>query len=65
MDSNLYRFFKVQTAVEDAMAGYREIYEEKKKATIQSGLCLDRFIKKSEPTTEDPTNSLPSTSHDV
>jgi len=65
MDSNAYRFFKVQTAVEDAIAGYREIYEETKKATIQSGLCLDRFIKKSEPTTEDATNSLPSTSHDV
>ena len=65
MDSNAYRFLKVQTAVEDAIACYREIYEEEKKATIPSGRCLDRFIKKSETTTEDATNSLPSTSHDV
>jgi hypothetical protein len=65
MDCNAYRFLEIQTAVVDAIARYREIYEEKKRAKIQSGLCLDRFIKKSEPTTEDATNSLPSTSHDV
>jgi hypothetical protein len=65
MDSNAYRFLTVKTAVEDAIACYREIYEGKKKATIQSGLCIDRFIKKSLPTTEDATKSLPSTSHDV
>jgi len=65
MDSNAYRFSKVQTAVEVAIAGYREIYEIKKKATVQSGLCLDRFIKKSEHTTVNATNSLSSTSHDV
>jgi transposase-like protein len=38
MDSNAYRFLKVQTAMEDAIACYREIYEEKRKTAIQSGL---------------------------
>jgi len=65
MDCDAYRFLEIQTAVEDAIACYREVYEETKRATIQSCLCLDRFIKKSEPTTEDATNSVPSTSHDV
>lgn len=65
MDSNAYRFLEVQTAVEDAIACYREIYEEGRKATVQSGLCLDRLTKKSEPATEGPTKSVPSTSHAV
>ena len=38
MDCNAYRFLEIQTAVEDAIACYREICEEKKRATIQSGL---------------------------
>ena len=65
MDSNAYRFLKVKRDMEDAIACYREMYEENMKATIQSGLCLDTFIKESEPTTEDATNSQISTSHDV
>jgi len=38
MDCNTYRFLEIQTAVEDAIACYREIYEDKKRAGIQSGL---------------------------
>ena len=35
MDSNVYRFLEVQTAVEDAIACYREIYEEKKTSSFK------------------------------
>jgi hypothetical protein len=65
MDSNAYRFLAVQTAMEAVPACYREIYEEKMKATIQLGLCFESFIKKSEPITEDSTNPQPFKSHDV
>jgi hypothetical protein len=63
MDSNASRFLKVQRAMEDAIACYREIYEGKKAATIQ--LSFDRFIEKRGPTAADLTTSHPSTSYVV
>jgi hypothetical protein len=53
MDHNSSRFLKVNRGINDAMACYREIYEEKKKAIVQS--CLDKFVRKA-------GRSVPSTS---
>lgn len=57
-DPNSARFTKVYRSVTDAMRCYKEIYEEKKKASVQSS--LDSYIKKVERTpSQDP---VPSTS---
>jgi hypothetical protein len=42
MDLNSSRFLKVNRGIDDAMACYREICEEKKKAIVQSS--LDKFV---------------------
>jgi hypothetical protein len=46
MDPNSSRFLKVNRRTDDAMACYREIYEDKKKAIVQSS--LDKFVRKAE-----------------
>jgi hypothetical protein len=46
MDPNSSRFLKVNRGIDDAMACYREIYEERKKAIVQSS--LDKFVWKAE-----------------
>jgi hypothetical protein len=46
MDPNSSRFLKVNRGIDDAMACFREIYEEKKKAIVQSS--LDKFVRKAE-----------------
>jgi hypothetical protein len=38
MDPNATRFLKVQRGVDDMLTCYREIYGEKKKASVQSSL---------------------------
>jgi hypothetical protein len=60
MDSNSSRFLKVDRGIDDAMACYREIYEEKKKAIVQSS--LDKFVRKAgrpvHSTSPQPSNSF-------
>jgi hypothetical protein len=46
MDPNTTRFLKVQRGVDDVLTCYREIYEEKEKASVQSS--LDKFVRKIE-----------------
>ncbi|XP_006635468.2 tigger transposable element-derived protein 1-like [Lepisosteus oculatus] len=61
MDPNASRFMKVNRLIQDALACYREIYEEKKKATIQPS--LDKFMRKFEwPACAPSTSSAPCTS---
>jgi hypothetical protein len=65
MDPNATRFLKIQRGVDDMLTCYREIYEEKKKASVQSS--LDKFIRKIEqpvPFTspQSSTSQQPSTS---
>ena len=45
MDQNYERYAKVDRIFQDALACYREIYNEKKKKTVQSK--LDTYFKKS------------------
>jgi hypothetical protein len=63
MDPNSSRFLKVNRGIDDTLACYREIYEEKKKAPVQSS--LDKFVRKAErpaPSTspQPSTSSTPS-----
>jgi hypothetical protein len=46
MYPNATRFLKVQRGVDDMLTCYREIYKEKKKASVQSS--LDKFVRKIE-----------------
>jgi hypothetical protein len=46
MDPNSSRVLKVNRGIDDAMACYREIHEEKKKVIVQSS--LDKFVRKAE-----------------
>lgn len=58
MDPNSSRFLKVNSGIDKTLACYRQIYEEKKKATIQSS--LNTFVRKTErPATS--TSPQPST----
>jgi hypothetical protein len=59
MDPNSSRFLKLNRGIDDAMACYREIYEEKKNAIVQSS--LDEFIRKAERPASS-TSPQPSTS---
>uniref|UniRef100_A0A8C9SKK2 HTH CENPB-type domain-containing protein n=1 Tax=Scleropages formosus TaxID=113540 RepID=A0A8C9SKK2_SCLFO len=58
MDPNASRFFKVQRGVDESLACYREIYENKRKTADRSS----NFIRKTECTSQ-PAISQPSTSH--
>ncbi|XP_045381581.1 tigger transposable element-derived protein 1-like [Lemur catta] len=63
MDGNYERFKKVDRQIQDALACYREIYNEKKKQTVQSE--LDIFLKNAMPA-KPSTNidaPVPSASH--
>jgi hypothetical protein len=46
MDPNATRFLKVKRGMDDMLTCYREIYEEKRKASVQSS--LDKFVRKIE-----------------
>jgi hypothetical protein len=61
MDPNSSRFLKVNRGLDDTLACYREIHEEKRMATVQSS--LDKFIRKAE-RSEPSTYPQPSTSSD-
>lgn len=66
MDPNVERFTKVERIIQDAVRCYREIYEEKKKQTVQTKLSMF-LIKKTSPTStqeHDPDDPQPSTSKD-
>ncbi|XP_069776185.1 tigger transposable element-derived protein 1-like isoform X2 [Narcine bancroftii] len=58
MDQNVERFTKVDRQIQEALNCYRQIYEEKKKQTIQTNLSL--FFKHVTP----PTTPCPSTQRD-
>jgi hypothetical protein len=60
MDSNSPRFLKVNRGIDDTMACYREIYEEKKKATVQSS--LDKSVREADRSAPS-TSPQPSTSY--
>ena len=51
MDPNIERFARIERMAHDVFRPYREIYEEKKKHTIQTKLTM--FMK--EPTPVTPT----------
>lgn len=46
IDPNSSRFLKANKGIDETLACYRQIYEEKKKATIQSS--LNKFVRKVE-----------------
>ena len=47
MDPNIERFSRIERMVLDAFRPYREIYDEKRKRTIQTKLSM--FMKKTTP----------------
>jgi hypothetical protein len=49
MDPNVERFTKVERIIQDGVRCYREVYEEKRKQTIQTKLSMFH-IKKTSPT---------------
>jgi hypothetical protein len=57
--NNSSRFLKVNRGIEDAMACYRQIYEDNKKVIVQSS--LDVFVRKAERPASS-TSPQPSTS---
>ncbi|CAM2120016.1 unnamed protein product [Caretta caretta] len=59
MDPNSSRFLKVNRGIDETLACYRQMYEEKKKATIQSSLY--KFVRKVERSATS-TSPQPSTS---
>ncbi|XP_060771024.1 tigger transposable element-derived protein 1-like isoform X4 [Neoarius graeffei] len=69
MDPNIERFARIERMVHDALRPYREIYEEKKKQTIQTRLTM--FMKRANPPAspsaatadDDVDDPQPSTSH--
>ena len=68
MDPNLERFARIERMAYDVFRPYREIYEEKKKRTIQATLSM--FMKKTSPATPAPAtptldDQQPSTSSHV
>jgi hypothetical protein len=65
MDPNAARFLKVQRGVDDMLTCYKDIYEEKKKTSVQSS--LDKFVRKiklpvSSTSPQSCTSQQPSTS---
>ena len=60
MVPNIERFARIERMVLDAFRPYREIYDEKKKRTIQTKLSM--FMKKTTPPAT-PTPALTSTIH--
>lgn len=52
MDPNAERYLLVERKINDAIACYRQIYDEKKRQTKQT--TLDIFLKKPSPPTEEP-----------
>lgn len=63
MDPNIERFARIERMAHDIFRPYREIYEEKKKRTIQTKLTM--FMKTTSPRApaDNPDDPQPSTSH--
>ena len=62
MDPNIERFARIERMALDVFRPYREIYDEKKKRTIQTTLSM--FVKKTTPPPT-PTPATPSSSADI
>uniref|UniRef100_K7F3I0 HTH CENPB-type domain-containing protein n=1 Tax=Pelodiscus sinensis TaxID=13735 RepID=K7F3I0_PELSI len=60
MGPNIARFSKVDRLIQDALACYKEIYNEKKKQIVQSK--MDIFLKKVPSSAASHTEPMPSTS---